>query len=47
MHYFDAGNCALVKFSQMQGMSNKKIRETKNHSTEWYNLVVRNKAAEM
>jgi single-strand DNA-binding protein len=47
MHYFDGGNC----IGRFQLATNEvyitKPRTRKITSTEWHNLVVRNKAAEI
>ena len=47
MHYFDAGNCiGRFQLATNEVYVNKTTNE-KITSTEWHNLVVRNKAAEM
>ena len=47
MHYFDAGNCiGRFQLATNEVYINKTTNE-KITSTEWHNLVVRNKAAEM
>ena len=47
MHYFDAGNCiGRFQMATNEVYVNKTTNE-KITSTEWHNLVVRNKAAEM
>ncbi|MFT7335142.1 MAG: single-strand DNA-binding protein [Porticoccaceae bacterium] len=47
MHYFDAGNCiGRFQLATNEVYINKTTNE-KITSTEWHNLVVRNKAAEI
>jgi len=47
MHYFEAGNCiGRFQLATNEVYINKTTNE-KITSTEWHNLVVRNKAAEM
>ena len=47
MHYFDAGNCiGRFQLATNEVYINKTTNE-KITSTEWHNLVVRNKAAEL
>ncbi|MDD3004680.1 single-stranded DNA-binding protein [Flavobacterium sp.] len=47
MHYFDAGNCiGRFPLATNETYINKATGE-KINSTEWHNLVVRNKAAEI
>ena len=47
MHYFDGGNCiARFPLATNEVYINKQTNE-KITSTEWHNLVVRNKAAEI
>lgn len=47
MHYFEAGNCIGRFQLATNEMYINKITNEKITSTEWHNLVVRNKAAEM
>jgi single-stranded DNA-binding protein len=47
MHYFDGGNCiGRFQLATNEVYINKTTNE-KITSTEWHNLVVRNKAAEI
>jgi len=47
MHYFDGGNCiGRFPLATNETYINKSTNE-KITSTEWHNLVVRNKAAEI
>ena len=47
MHYFDGGNCiGRFPLATNETYINKSTGE-KINSTEWHNLVVRNKAAEI